>query len=609
MSSESPPGHPAGTTPPVLNDRYEIGERLAEGTFFYTHRGRDVESGRTVAIKVLKPEYAGDEVFTGNLLTEALSASTLQHPNIAQVIDAWRERGTVVIITEWVRGINLKDRIRRVAPFPLAVAVDILQACAEALGHAHENGYIHGDVRPDNVIITPDGRVKVTDFGVGASVAASTRIQLNALPQAAYYLAPELAEGRAPDARTDLYSLGCILYEMLAGKLPFEAETPLAVAVKHLHEPVPSLRDANPAVPNAVDGIAQKLMQKNPMARYLSARNLLGDIRAVQEAMRGERPLTWSPVRAAPAAGEMESLPVAERSKVRPARPVPEPDGGPSAMLLGGVALVGVLMILIFYLGVMLVTRPPAQVGVPDVLKKTQAEAVAALKQVRLNAEVREDYNGKVPAGIVYDSVPKPGMEMRANKTVVLYVSRGLQPVTVPDVVGKPLSQARNEVKAAGLALGETREENSEVVAKGEVLSQTPTGGSEAKKSTPVYLVVSKGPEPIEEPADANATPGNGDPDSNPDSGAGNATGDPVTPNLDLPARDHEVSFQLSPNTTGPQHVKIVVRHEDGTEETALEQDFQAGDEVNYTVTTRGRKGTGQIRVYLNGRLINSRDV
>src|SRR3569833_1359826 len=186
MTPEGSSANPTGTVP-LLNDRYELGERLAEGTFFYTHRGRDTQTGKPVAIKGLRPEYSGDESFAGRLLSEAQSAVNLRHPNIAEVYDAWRERGTVAIAAEWVRGINLKDRIRRVAPFPLAVAMDILLACTEALHYAHEHGFVHGDVRPDNVIITPEGRVKLTDFGVSSSISSSSRIQLNALPRAVYY--------------------------------------------------------------------------------------------------------------------------------------------------------------------------------------------------------------------------------------------------------------------------------------------------------------------------------------------------------------------------------------------------------------------------------------
>ena len=318
MTPEGPSANPAGATAPVFNNRFEVGERLAEGTFFFTHRGRDIESGQPVAIKVLKPQYAADESFAERLLNEAQSARRLRHANIAQVLDAWEERGTLVIATEWVRGINLKDRIRRVAPFPLAVAMDITLACAQALQFAHENGYVHGDIRPDNVIITPDGRVKITDFGVGAAVAGSSRIQLNSLEQAAFYMAPELAEGKTPDTRSDLYSLGCLVYEMLAGVVPYDAETPLAVAVKHLNDPIPSLKKVNPSVPNAVDGMVAKCLQKNPAERYNAPLALLEDIHRVREAIRTDSSLAWSPLGSV---AEEEVPKVRSREKARATAP------------------------------------------------------------------------------------------------------------------------------------------------------------------------------------------------------------------------------------------------------------------------------------------------
>jgi serine/threonine-protein kinase len=667
MSSDGPSANPVSTAP-LLNERYEIGERLAEGTFFYTHRGRDHESGRAVAIKVLRPEFAGDEAFSGRLLSEARSATSLQHPNIAQVYDAFRERGTVVIITEWVRGINLKDRIRRVAPFPLAVAVDILQACAEGLNYAHESGYIHGDLRPDNVIITPDGRVKVTDFGLGASVAASKQIQLAALPQAVYYLAPELAEGRSPDVGSDIYSLGCLLYEMLVAATPYEADTPLAVALKHVQSPVPSARKANPSVPNAVDGIAQKCMQKDPKARYPSLTALLGDVRQVQDAIRSDRPLTWSPlkppvetapvpektppprvtrperppkaepvnaapVRAAPVNAEpvkvepaprpepavradpiskVQPVPRAEPESRRPAerpprRPAPSPpsgDTGPSLKLLMGVALFGILMIAAFFVGVNFIIHAPEEVPVPRLAGKSQADALAQLQRIGLKGDVREDYRDREPAGTVFDTAPKPGVTLRAQKSVTLFVSKGPQPINVPDTSGKDLSAARRELKTAGLATGNTREEFSEVVPKGGVISQSPLAGNQVRKGSPVDLTISKGPEPIPDPQDEPRNSGDqqtngGSPGQ--DNGAGSANGG--KPSANLPEQEQEVTIEIPKSRVGPQTVKIVVRNADGTEETPYEQQHQPGETVTQMVTTRGAKGKSQIRIYLNNHL------
>ncbi len=606
MSSESPSANPVGATPPVLRNRYELGERVADGTFFYTHRGRELESGRTVAIKVLRPEFTSDEAFVSRLLSEAQSVTSLRHPNIAQVIEAWQERGTVVIVTEWVRGINLKERIRRVAPFPLAVTVDIVLACAEALHYAHESGYIHGDIRPDNIIITPDGRVKLTDFGLGASIAASTRIQMNALPQAAHYTAPEVTQGRHPDSRSDAYSLGCILYEMLAGNVPFDAETPIATAARHLHDPPPSLRAANPAVPPAVDGITLKLMQKDPKARYVTLEGLLRDIHAVRDALKNDRPLNWSPLKPAP---ETEPLPQKTRTRAaappppprRARREEPETEGGPSFKLLIALGLLIVLMFVGFFGVGMFLTRTPEQVTVPaDLVGMGEAEASGVLEKLGLVPQVRRDFNDRVPEGKVFDTDPKGTSEVRAGKPVVLWVSQGTQPVTIPDVVGKELDDAQKELRTAGFVLSDTKEEFSEVIPKGEVMAQVPLGGTQAAKKSSVSLVVSKGKEPIPEPQPVDVDPA---PEIDEPGEPAPGTGTPSATNA--PERQLEVAFPISERSQGPQHVRIIVRHEDGTEETQYDRDHMPGDQVAHTVVVQGTEGKTQIRVYLNDRLIH----
>jgi len=604
MSLEGQPAPSSGATMPLLNDQYEVGERLADGTFFTTYRGRDVQSGRAVAIKVLKPEFAGDEAFAARLLAESQSAVHLRHPNIAQVHAAWQERNTVVIVTEWVRGINLKDRIRRVSPFPLPVAMDILLACTEALHYAHQNGFVHGDVRPDNVMITPDGRVKVTDFGAGVSFAASTRVQLTALPQAAYYMAPERAEGRPPDTHSDIYSLGCILYEMMSGALPYDADSPLAVAAKHMHEPPPVLRRVNPAAPPAVEGIALKCMQKKGEARYESLEALLQDIRTVREAIRTEGSLDWSPMPV------VESDPVPEKKKGRaPAKARreehPETDGGPSATLLLGLGALAILMVGVAFAIVLAFTNAPNTVQVPtDLVGMRREEAEAELRRWQLRPEVRQEYSDQEP-GEVFDTDPKGGVEIRQGKAVTLWVSRGAQPVNVPDVAEQTLAAARRAIRAAGLVVGRTTEEYDAVRRKGEVISQSPAAGSAVGRKSAVDLIVSRGPEP-EVPVPTVPTPDDPAPATN---DPGFEPSGPSTPDPNLASRDQDLNITIPSSYTGPQQVRVVVRNEDGSEQIAYEQEHQPGDKVAPTIPVFGAEKKAKIRVYLNGKKIHEEDV
>lgn len=629
MSFEGASANPADPATSLLKERFEVGERLAEGIFFHTHRGQDTQTGRPVAVKILRPEFTADEVFANRLLTEAQSAIRLHHPNISHVYDAWREHDAVIIVCDWVRGINLRDRIRRVAPFPLPVAIDILHAAAEGLHYAHESGYVHGDLRPSNLIITPDGRVKLTDFGLGASVAASRKMQLSALEDAAGYLAPELMQGQPPDVRSDIYALGCILYEMLTAAPPFKGDTPLAIALQHVQQPVPSARKADPTIPVAVDGIVRKCMQKDPMARYLSVQGLTDDLRKVQEALREERPLNWSPmpvpeaepVPAKPRVRNPESPPaVVEKPRSAPrVRQREEPvDSGPSWILLVGVALLGVLMVAACFGVMAFLTRTPGEVTVPYVVGKKRAEAVAELEKRGLKAEIHEEFSSRSQPGMVYKIVPDGGVELRVGKSVTLFVSRGSEPVTVPDVVGKKLDDAKRAIRAAGLGLGKNTEEFSELIEKGEVISQDPPGGGEATKATAVALTISKGPEPIPEPKPVEVVPtepvvpDEPTPDST-DSGTTDTTDSgatpPDAPGADLLTREHEVTVQVPQRSSGSQKVRIVVRNEDGSERTAYEGEHEPGETVRETVTTEGAKGKCQIRVYLNGRVVNRTNI
>jgi serine/threonine-protein kinase len=383
---------------------------------------------------------------------------------------------------------------------------------------------------------------------------------------------------------------------MLAGVVPFDAETPLAIAAKHLHEPPPPLRRVNAGVPNAVEGITLKCMQKDPMARYLSMSALLQDIQNVRDALRNDQPPNWSPLK------PQEPAPLPEKPKARPPRRAqPEErdyvDSGPSSRLLIGVALMAVLMVAVFFGAMTLLMRPPSQVTVPTgLLQMSEATAVSMVRRSGLEPEVRRDFSEQVKEGLVFDTEPRPGTELRAGKTVVLYVSRGGQPVKVPDVVDETREAALRTLRAAGLVAGSTREEFNDVIEKGKVISQTPMGGNETAKGSPIDLLISKGPAPMTPPPPID--------DGSTDTDTDTTTTPPDDPGTqDLTIRDHEVTVKLPPQNQGPQRVRIVVRNADGSEETPYDEEHQPGETVKQTVQTVGPKGKSRIRVYVNDQL------
>src|SRR5688500_5316341 len=275
--------------------RYDILERTGEGSLFHVFKTRDKVLGRVVAVKTLLPAYAKDSEIGTALRKAAAGLVDLSHPNIARVYDLGEEDGSPFLVTEFVRGINLKERIRRIAPFTHSVAVDFGIAIGEALQHAHAQGVIHGDLRPQNVIVTPEGAVKVTDFGLAPVVAANEAAAKAAREVAVHYESPDLTATGVRSAATDIYALGAVLYEMLSGATPYPADTPEAVVQKHREDPVPSPKVVNPGVPKALEGIVMKALRKRPEERYHAVADMLNDLKQVRDALRFGKPLSWSP--------------------------------------------------------------------------------------------------------------------------------------------------------------------------------------------------------------------------------------------------------------------------------------------------------------------------
>lgn len=577
----------------VIDARYELLERVSEGTFFTVYKGVDRVLNRPVAVKILYPRYAGSAEFTARLRAALSAASSLSHPGIARVYEVGESDGTVYVASEYVRGSDLKEQVRRSAPFSFSQAVEIAIRIAQALDYAHRAGFVHGDVTPYNVLVTPEMDVKLTDFGLRRAASASALIQSNAMLRGVHYLAREVAEGEEATPAADTYALGVILFEMLTGTLPYTGDTPLAVALKHAQGPVPSPRSVNPNVPRALEGIVMKALAKDPAQRYPSALAMMRDLRRAEECLRLGRPLSWSPAEAPAAAAAAEEEEEPRLGKRRDGWRVLQ-----ISLLCLVLGLAAGLAAFVF-----LPLGMPRDVVVPSIIGMPRAEAERLLQQAKLKMNVvQQQYSDEVPADHVIASVPEPGRQVTEGREIRVVLSQGPEMVTVPDVLHTSLAEARRLLQQANLETGTIREEFSDLVPRGQVIDQTPAADREVPKGSKVNLMLSLGAyvapgTPVEE-AHEPAEPPRPRPSPPPRQ---------PQPRRSEPQR-WEVSVEVPPaeDPEAPaQPVRIVVV-EQGKEREAYNRDHPPADKFTTTVETAGR---ATIRVYIADKLVREEEV
>jgi len=432
--------------------------------------------------------------------------------------------------------------------------------------------------------------VKVAGFGLGVALTDHSGLPLSARVEASTYLPPEVINGRPPGLTADVYSLGLILHAMLAGEPPFTAESPLALAMKHQNEPTPPLRSVGKDVPRALEGIVLKCLQKAPGDRYPNALVLLQDLRRAQSALRSDRPLDWSPAVAAPSPNPTPALEVAEVASRRSAPPAPT-SSGPSWWLLAGV-LPAILVVLIGlgYWGVSAITAAPPDVRVPQVIGQSADAAEAALEEAKLNSLIREEYNEKQPDGAVYSAEPLPNELIKEGGTVTLFVSRGKRPIETPDVVGLSLAEARQAIRDAKLVPGALIEEFNSNVAKGQIISQSPSAMTERPPGAAVDLVVSKGEEPLSQPASVDIVPRTEPAPQPPPDGDGVA---PVT-------QEFDVDIRVPDEGSAPVRVRILVSDLDGPEREVYNRLRSPGEQFTATIQARAVEGRSRVQVFFD---------
>ena len=718
-----------------LINRYEIIMKIGSGGMADVYKAKDHVLNRLVAIKVLKQEYSTDATFVKKFRVEAQSAAGLSHPNIVNVYDVGEDDGVYFIVMELVQGITLKNYIDMKGKLDIREALNISVQIASGLSAAHENRIIHRDIKPQNIIMSRDGKVKVTDFGI-AKVADSTTVTTTAAGTV-HYISPEQARGGYSDERSDIYSLGITMYEMVTGRVPFEGETNVAVALMHILSEITPPRQLEPSIPVSFEKIILKCTQKKPERRYASARELIADLRKVLTHPDGEyvvipgaipqgrtivmndndidslkaaslrKNLGMKPEETYVEEPEEEEEEKPVQKPVQKKRPVKKKDieednddfdkdeeddddeevnpALSKVMMALGIGGFIILAVIIFFIighaagffggsGSLFghknkdtstesistesvsdtssdTSTAGERVTVPDLSKKTEDEAKAALKELRLGVNVQTGTSDDVPEGQVYDQSPAAGTKVDVHTQVTINISSGKEKFSLDDVTGMQYQQAQAQLENDGLVVS-LEFDYSDSVGSDKVISTSPKAGSQVAKGDTITITASKGKETktttvpnllgqniddaIQMIKDAGLTY-NGKSSDYSDSysenqvmnqsiSAGKTVDEGTTISLTVSLGSRVTSYSASIPIESPfgrditdgdgntdvydsGQVTVVVYKPDGSSETVYDQNTSEGSLPGSVSTTSTASGSGTVYVYLNGVQVSSYSV
>jgi serine/threonine protein kinase len=553
----------------IINYRYEVLEKVGEGDIFTVYKARDKVLNRLVALKSLNTGFADNVGFATAVRAGYQAVAPLDHPCIARVLEADPASNESFVACEYVRGINVKDRVSRAGAMQVSTALDIIVPVLEALEYAHANRIVHGDLRPQDVIVGPDGEVKVTDFGMASALRACPEIADRLGMRSIHYEAPEIVEGAAPSVTSDLYSAGVILYEMLTGTLPFDGPTAVSIALKQAKDTPTPPRALNTAVPKSLSDLVMRAIEKSPHERYATASDMLADLRAIRDALRAGKPVSVPQ----PSVSARANEPVEREDEG-------EPDGLLSRswylwLIIGfvlTVALVGGLTLAL--------NTKATKIDVPMIVGKTLDEARDIAREAGVTLEQDdpgEVYSNDNEEGKIAVQFPVAHSQVPRDKPVVKYkLSKGPSAKAIPDLLGLPEAEAYQAAEDAGFAVGKVTTEYSDKVPVNSVVKQDPAKGTLSPPQSSISLVISLGPKPEPPPDTSSSSQPAGD------------------------QRNFQVAVTVPSDATGQQEVRIVVNDDRG-ETTAVQEFHDPGDKFNQTVTAFGNNV--RIRVYVAGRV------
>ena len=483
----------------ILGNRYEITEKIAQGGMSVVYKALDLNLNRYDAVKVLKPEFSSNKDILDKFKQEANAVAFLSHPNIVNIYNVGSEDQIHYIVMEYVKGKTLKEVIKAQGKLSVEETLNYSYQIARALESAHNSNIIHRDIKPQNIMLTKDGLIKVTDFGIAKHSDSVTITNSGKIIGSAHYFSPEQARGNMTDGRSDIYSLGIVMYEMVTGQVPFDAESPITIALKHMQEPLPSPRALNPSVSAGLEKVILKATEKNPIDRYQRIEDMMMDLRAL---MNGERLESKENINTDHT--QVMNAVVPERKTMRNDIYDDEKPSNNKKKTL----IIGLAMILVVVLGALIGDavfsrgngNQPGEVSeeevdIPEIMGLTKEEAEDALEMVGLVLEVTGTETSEQPENTVIKVIPEEGTTVKKGVTVSVVLSAGEEKLYVPDIKGSTVESAEIILGNNGFILGTTKEEFSETVPAGEIIGQDPLVNTSMPKGSAVNVVVSKGPE------------------------------------------------------------------------------------------------------------------
>lgn len=490
-----------------INDRYQIIKSIGEGGMANVYLAYDTILDRDVAVKVLRGDLADDEKFVRRFQREALNASSLSHPNIVEVYDVGDDNGQYFIVMEYIEGKNLKDLLKKRGKLTVPEVVDIMTQIADGLSVAHDSYIIHRDIKPQNIMILENGMVKITDFGIAMAMNATQLTQTNSVMGSVHYLPPEQASGKGSTLKSDIYSMGILMYELLTGNLPYRGDNAVEIALKHLKEPLPSIRDEIPDIPQAVENIILKSAAKNPKNRYNDARAMYEDLKTcLDESRKDEKRYVYQYAeldsdgkkftKQVEKAVEMEDNDELSDDDVTVKQITVDEVKKENRILIAlasiFVALLLIVVVIMFFLKDEILNKKP--VTVPDVSGMTVEEAVNVLQEAgfEISDEQKEASSDDVPEGDIVKTTPAAGTKKSKGSTIVLYISKGSVTIEIQNYVGKDYREVKGSLEAQGLnvLINKKEVENADDYDENKIIEQDVEPGTRVSEGSNITLYI-----------------------------------------------------------------------------------------------------------------------